>query len=424
MGIPDVTAPELSEGAIRPGSGSTPSGSPLEDERLTPPVSDAGGASPPAGDPRGSAGRRELFGVPLGVHAMPALDGLRALAASLVFLVHFQAAFGPLLGAPGSRLFATGEYMAAVGYHGVTVFFVLSGYLIYQSLFGRSLSLPRYFRRRLRRIYPPFLAMLVLYLCLAVIFDNRAKFPPTGVATFVLQNALLLPGVFAITPIITVAWSLSYEVCYYIAIALLVAGLRMRGWTGAMRTALMLVICAALLFAPGVPTRVRGFALFIPGILVYEAHRRADGPRPRRLPAWLVPAWFALALCVAPLVAAQIAEHGSTFGDLGMSALTILWLSAGIVPLLNEVTVAGPESPVVSRMSSTWPRTIGVVSYSFYLVHGLTINAVAFVLRPVLETQHVIPGPLLYFALLAPVYVACFFSALLLFKTVERRFSL
>ena len=66
---------------------------------------------------------------------------------------------------------------------------------------------------------------------------------------------------------------------------------------------------------------------------------------------------LALALCVAPLVAAQIAEHGSTFGDLGMSALTILWLSAGIVPLLNEVTVAGPESPVVSRMSSTWSPT-------------------------------------------------------------------
>src|SRR5690242_15231691 len=47
--------------------------------------------------------------------AIAALDGIRGLAASLVFIVHYQAAFGRLLGDhPAAQ--AAGRYAALVGY--------------------------------------------------------------------------------------------------------------------------------------------------------------------------------------------------------------------------------------------------------------------------------------------------------------------
>jgi peptidoglycan/LPS O-acetylase OafA/YrhL len=41
-------------------------------------------------------------------------------------------------------------------------------------------------------------------------------------AIFVLQSAALLPGLFDIPPVFTVAWSLSYEIFFYGTIPLLV----------------------------------------------------------------------------------------------------------------------------------------------------------------------------------------------------------
>ena len=51
-----------------------------------------------------------------------------------------------------------------------------------------------------------------------------------AVVAYLLANLLLLPGLFPIEPLITVAWSLSYEFAYYLALPLLVAGTGMRDW--------------------------------------------------------------------------------------------------------------------------------------------------------------------------------------------------
>jgi peptidoglycan/LPS O-acetylase OafA/YrhL len=85
---------------------------------------------------------------------VPALDGIRALAISLVMLLHF-------------RLFYD-------GWIGVQVFFVLSGFLITSILLdGRDVPfgtyLKRFFGRRFLRIFPlyyGFLLLLVLGLLL------------------------------------------------------------------------------------------------------------------------------------------------------------------------------------------------------------------------------------------------------------------
>jgi peptidoglycan/LPS O-acetylase OafA/YrhL len=91
----------------------------------------------------------------------PDIEGLRAIAVLMV--IAFHAGLGRLGG----------------GFIGVDVFFVLSGYLISGLLVREieesgGLSLVRFYARRIRRLLPASLLMLV-----AIIVATRILFPPT-----------------------------------------------------------------------------------------------------------------------------------------------------------------------------------------------------------------------------------------------------
>lgn len=85
----------------------------------------------------------------------PSLDGIRALAALTVVAYHAR-----LPGLPG-------------GFFGVDVFFVLSGYLITRLLVDEyaretGLKLVRFILRRIRRLLPALLVMLLAYVLSAL----------------------------------------------------------------------------------------------------------------------------------------------------------------------------------------------------------------------------------------------------------------
>src|SRR3982750_2968487 len=95
---------------------------------LTPPTAKApsnesGAAAPFTPLPPEAAAASSPLEVARKAHSIPALDGVRAIAASLVFLVHFQAAFGHLLGDRLSVAGRAGRYIADIGYNGVNIFF-------------------------------------------------------------------------------------------------------------------------------------------------------------------------------------------------------------------------------------------------------------------------------------------------------------
>jgi peptidoglycan/LPS O-acetylase OafA/YrhL len=97
---------------------------------------------------------------------VPALDGVRGLAILLVMLLHFSA-YGHEL--PRSGLLVDQLYyrVAAAGWIGVDLFFVLSGFLITGILYDAKGS-PHYFRnfyiRRTLRIFPLYYGALILFL--------------------------------------------------------------------------------------------------------------------------------------------------------------------------------------------------------------------------------------------------------------------
>lgn len=90
---------------------------------------------------------------------IPALDGLRALAVLAVIAYHMS-----MFWAPGGLL-------------GVTVFFVLSGYLITSLLLiewdnTRKIDLPQFWLRRVRRLMPAIVFVILCTAALCVIFDH------------------------------------------------------------------------------------------------------------------------------------------------------------------------------------------------------------------------------------------------------------
>ncbi len=168
------------------------------------------------------------------------MEGIRGFAVFLVFLVHYVSLVNPWLD-KSTATYQVSIHTQSIGNVGVDLFFVLSGYLIYGMLIRKERPFGDYLMRRIQRIYPTFSAVFVLYLGLSAIFPSESKIPG-GLegALFILQNFFLLPGLFDITAIITVAWSLSYEFFYYLLIPVLIAVLRLRLWKWQYRVVLFL----------------------------------------------------------------------------------------------------------------------------------------------------------------------------------------
>jgi peptidoglycan/LPS O-acetylase OafA/YrhL len=142
----------------------------------------------------------------------PQMEGIRRLAILLVFFVHYHTLYGSYASTT-SWTFKISHFAWGLGHSGVDLFFVLSGFLIYGSLIRKPVNYFRFLRRRVQRIYPAFLVVFSVYICLSLIFPSFSKFPSGWWPTtkYIVLNLALMPGIFAVTPIISVAWSLSYE---------------------------------------------------------------------------------------------------------------------------------------------------------------------------------------------------------------------
>lgn len=352
---------------------------------------------------------------------LDALDGLRALAALHVFLVHYVALFAFLLPS-GSATVRALRAAFTNGFQGAYLFFVLSGFLIYRSLLGRPQPLGRYLARRVRRIYPTFAAVFLLYLLLSALFPARSKIPADGVGAFLAANAALLPGVFPIRPVVTVAWTLSYEIMFYLGIGIVVTGLSMRGWSPSSR-ALFFVGTAALYLATGNAggLQLAPFLMFLPGILLFDLLDQRRSPRqppPAVDPRPLIP----LALATVLAAVALAGFRGPAGGIDATAAAFRAHAGIGIVfGVLVWMGIGG--SARFSRFCLWRPlRRLGEISYSFYLIHGLVLGAIAMVARPLIGSTG---GTGWLFWLGIPLTVAAAAAvANLLFRAVERRYSL
>jgi peptidoglycan/LPS O-acetylase OafA/YrhL len=295
------------------------------------------------------------------------LDGIRGLAALYVVFNHiFERAFPGYLAdhAPWwAGWFIYGRFA-------VVVFIVLSGFSLALSPARhgwRLESVSRFAGRRARRILPAYLAALAFSLAIAwLVVPQPGEGAPT--AKSVAVNGLLVQNLVRAPSPNKAFWSMAIEAQLYVAFPLLLLLVRRYGGLVMVATVTLLVATVGIL-GPNV-ARLQTFvihsppdlaALFALGIMaagVVGATKARGG--------WPWP-WLALAAAVPVLVA--ISLQGSRWT---LAPRHLLWVDLALGPAvacLLLAVAAGRPRPFVRLLDSRPIRSLGLSSYSLYLVH-------------------------------------------------------
>jgi peptidoglycan/LPS O-acetylase OafA/YrhL len=345
------------------------------------------------------------------------MEGLRGMSAGLVFFVHFYALFGSYAPSSMNEVF---QFLGSLGHCGVDVFFALSGYIVYGMLLKKPVPYFRFVQRRIVRLYPTFTAVFLFYVFASVELPAYSKLHVSQLSTagYLLANFLMLPGILPIVPLITVAWSLSYEMSFYLTLPLLIRWLRIPAWQRAARIAFFITLAAACLWpaVPGLGRHPR-LSMFACGILLNET----SGWRFRWPHAGAVAALglFAISLGLYGL-RAEIVSTSFCGQVIRESALLITILFIATYALVHFSLVG--EVFLSRWFQWDWIRWFGNISYSYYLTHGIVMHFIlASIQRMLLPKTW--PAPV-FLAFLAVSFTATLIGAAVLFLAVEKPLSL
>ncbi|WP_200824823.1 acyltransferase family protein [Nonomuraea solani] len=136
------------------------------------------------------------------------LDALRGIGAMAVVAEHLLPWFLPALR----------PYWFNLGVYGILVFFLVSGYIIPTSL-ERHGDVRAFWISRFFRLYPLYVAVIVLVLALAWWVPVREAVPRDGSA--VAAHATMLLDVVSVGGVADTMWTLSYEMVFYLLVTAL-----------------------------------------------------------------------------------------------------------------------------------------------------------------------------------------------------------
>ncbi|MFL6228638.1 MAG: acyltransferase family protein [Pyrinomonadaceae bacterium] len=380
-----------------------------------------------AGSSRETSGKSS--GKSSGSARLRSIDALRGAAALAVVLYH-------AVGQPkeGAGTFATmlghaAHAVCSYGYAGVFLFFVISGFCIHLSQAkaqaeGRA---PRvrffsFWRRRVRRLYPPYLVALLLYLWVA--YATGWLHLDRFFAWDLSAHLLMLHNFDARTcySINSVFWTLAIEEQLYLAYFLLLFLRRRWGWTATL--AFCFGARVACLFALNGLREWKGIDIPVPEAAATHWFTWALGALAVESAFGLVrlPRWCrSLSVGAVGLVAAAtlawllpIYESHPALHEVGWLLVHPLW-GFGFFAILNRA-VAAERAWRTSAATPEWIArlaAVGLVSYSLYLTHQLVL----------LETWkfEAIPIPATLVALVVMVPL-CLVFAWLFFWCFERPF--
>ncbi|MCZ9348254.1 acyltransferase [Streptomyces mutabilis] len=295
-------------------------------------------------------------GAPGRLHA---LDGLRLVAALMVAAYHYGGRGGAVAEAWGgspARQFPTLHGFFAYGCLGVQIFFVISGFVICMSGWGRSVA--SYCASRAARLLPAYWVAVVL---VAAVFALPVVAYDAVSPSDALVNLTMLQQPLGADRVLGVCWTLWVEVRFYALFALCVV------LPGANRKRVV-VFCVGWLLASALAEAAHEPLLdlvlmpeyapfFIGGIGLYLVHRdRRDAH------AWgIVAAGFLVGQHYAVrelwnAAAPDAFAHRTSLGIVLVVALGFAAVAAIALGLLDRVTWRGLT-------------VAGALTYPFYLVH-------------------------------------------------------
>lgn len=370
----------------------------------------------------------------------PEIDGLRFFAISIVLLGHFtervkrfqdtsetwlglQQVFFDVLAQPGP---------------GVLLFFGISGFIIASQL-AKAEGIPAaagflgsYLKRRILRIEPPYLLLLVF----TFVFLSLTGFVPPGVQRFSDQNESLLASFLASiayshgwlfgTPprIFGPGWSLEIEVQFYTAVPFIFS-IVYSVWRsprfGAMIGALALVAATFLaLLLPstdGAPflqrTILKYFPFFWIGVM-FAVHQNFFRQTLGTLPpiAASILGWGGVALVALSPTLSRDLGGARTEAEYLMQMVGITGAFAGVMSEKNNFR---------SFCSVGWISLIGSACYSIYLTHLQFLQISAYIFYKFVKFQEPMTAWFVGFLFLMPPTLVV---GLIFYIVVERTFMI
>jgi peptidoglycan/LPS O-acetylase OafA/YrhL len=298
--------------------------------------------------------------IKIGSERYPALTGVRALGATVVFLDHFP---------PWDDAHIVINVMA--------FFFVLSGFLIvriyYEQAELRRQWLAKYFVNRFARIYPVYFLLLSIAFCLQ--HDFR---PWTIITNYTLTHAFFHGSEMIIPP----SWSLTVEECFYfLAPFFMILARRYSFWVpfalGWLFLSVALMISKLGFAFLGTPSFVMSltffghFAEFFAGFYLALALMRLEKQKPTYAPGNKYTLTGLAGVLLLVMAMAILYRH------VPVEFRAVIIINNFLIPLPVAVLYWGliREKTVLSRLlSSNIAGLLGRSSYSFYLLHTLVIN--------------------------------------------------
>lgn len=292
----------------------------------------------------------------------PDIDGLRAIAVLAVVIYHYA------------------PKMLPGGFVGVDIFFVISGYLI-TGIIARqfetsSFSLFDFYQRRIRRVFPALLMILVFSLVVGWQIMYSYEYETLGkhviASSMFGQNFLLWSeaGYFdsdAITKPLLQLWSLAVEEQFYIVWPLLLWLFMHNRWP-VLAAITVIAGCSFALNAWGMHQQRHMDIFYLPFGRVWEL---------------MIGAWLAIAQRQNVSFLQRFAPAQSLLGLVLIIASLIVirpegfpgfW---GIVPVLGAALIinSGPQAFINRNLLSLRPAVwVGLISYPLYIWHWTLLS--------------------------------------------------
>jgi peptidoglycan/LPS O-acetylase OafA/YrhL len=317
------------------------------------------------------------------------LDGLRGIAVATVLFYHYV-----YLSVNASHHSTLSQAIAAwrIGWCGVDLFFVLSGFLIGGILIdvrGASNYYEAFYTRRFLRIVPIYMGLLGAYM----LFSVLTRDPTATRFRFLADNHLpLLPYVFFVQNFwmaaqngfggttLGITWSLAIEEQFYLTLPLLIRYAPQK-WLSAI---LVIGIASAELARLACIYWLKSYAstyafammpcradALLLGVLAAYALRDPNWK------GWLIRNRRPLLLVTAVLGVGVLIldELLPRFGYLVMIAGGYSWIAAFFTSCL-VYAVLMPDSFLSRILRLRWLRFLGLISYGTYLFHYFILNLV------------------------------------------------
>jgi peptidoglycan/LPS O-acetylase OafA/YrhL len=301
------------------------------------------------------------------------IQEFRAVAVLLVVVCHAVSASFKVTHLNSSR---TLGLLMVFGNTGLDMFFLISGFVIYQVArrnIGSARGAGVFLYRRLTRIYPAYWFYTLLVYAIYVSKPQLVN-TASGHNMSLWKSLLLWPQ--HVEPLVLQGWTLAYEMTFYVNFALLLVFAKSRRWVNAGLLAWSVVLLwrvAGILLhwrmpQPGIFVDVEVSPLcleFLAGCLI--ARLAESG-----LPAWLPKVLLPLSLLSLAAVLAVCWQRSDTYFFIDPVSRVLAFL-----PIYGAL-ILGVLAHELSGRHHTRPllEAIGDWSYSIYLSHVLVVNAI------------------------------------------------